>query len=62
MFEDKNLLSVQEVRSKVEKAYAAWQNTGKTNARRDYSRPFLSIAPVERIRLFAADHMEGKNR
>src|SRR6516164_5159167 len=29
MFEDKDLLSIQEVRSKVEKAYAAWQNTGK---------------------------------
>ena len=28
MFEDKDLLSIQEVRSKVEKAYAAWQNTG----------------------------------
>jgi len=28
MFEDEDLLSIQEVRSKVEKAYAAWQNTG----------------------------------
>ncbi len=25
MLEDKDLLSIQEVRSKVEKAYAAWQ-------------------------------------
>ena len=34
MFEDKDLLSIQEVRSKIEKAYAAWQKYRyQTNAR-----------------------------
>ena len=52
MLEDKDLLSIQEVRTKVEKAYAAWQKYGA------YSQEQVD-AIVERM---AAARIEGEVR
>ena len=46
MLEDKDLVSIQEVRTKVEKAYAAWQKY------RPYSQAQVD-AIVERIKTYA---------